>query len=163
MDGTISILIITNALYSIPIYAPSKSQPRSLKHTIAGLPLVFAMQFLKILLPWTLTTEIAQFPFLFASWFSLIYLILFKGYKDNYTLGESLMHRPWLFGVAVIVFLLSLQTHQEPALQATIFLYLVGGIILFRNYHLIDKKVICYGSVYILLGIILLFWLLVFL
>ncbi|MHA2384984.1 MAG: hypothetical protein ACXAEE_02100, partial [Candidatus Thorarchaeota archaeon] len=137
----------------------SRSQPRSLKYTGAGLPLVFVMQFLKILLPWTLTTELDQFPLLFASWFSLIYLVLFKGYKANYTIGDSLLHQSRLFGVAVIVFVLSLLIHQEPILQASIFLYLVGGIVLFRNYHLIDKRVILFGSVYISFGIIILFWL----
>ncbi|MHA2003114.1 MAG: UbiA family prenyltransferase [Candidatus Thorarchaeota archaeon] len=177
--GILCILIITNALYSIPILTPSKSQsgqhvddqetrmldmtrPRSLKYTIVGLPLVFIMQFLKILLPWTLTTELAMFPFLFASGFSLIYLVLFKGYKTNYTIGESIMHKPRLFGAAAIVFVLSMLIHREPMLQASIFLYLVAGIALFRNSRLIDKKVIFLGSVYILLGIVILFWLIPF-
>ncbi|MHA2020812.1 MAG: hypothetical protein ACW96N_03805, partial [Candidatus Thorarchaeota archaeon] len=177
--GILCILIITNALYSIPILTPSKSKsgqhdddqetrmlditrPRSLKYTIVGLPLVFIMQFLKILLPWTLTTELAMFPFLFASGFSLLYLVLFKGYKTNYTIGESIMHKPRSFGAAVIVFVLSMLIHQEPMLQASIFLYLVAGIALFRNSRLIDKKVIFLGSVYILLGIVFLFWLIPF-
>ena len=157
--GAISVLIITNALYSIPILPPSKTQPTlhetdqqnrgSLKHTIAGLPLVFVMQFLKMLLPWTLTTNLAQFPFLFASGFSLTYIVIFKGYKANLTIGESITKEAQLFSAAVIVFVLSLLIHQEPVLQASIFFYLLAGIALFRNLHLIDKKVILLSPVYI--------------
>jgi hypothetical protein len=178
MFGILCILIFTNALYSIPIVTPLKSQsaqdddeethmldltrPRSLKYTIVGLPLVFIMQFLKILLPWTLTTDLSMFPFLFASGFSLLYLVLFKGYKTNYTIGESIIHKPRLFGAAVIIFVLSMLIHQEPMLQASILLYLAAGIALFRNSRFIDKKVIFLGSVYILLGIVILFWLIPF-
>ena len=164
--GAISILIITNALYSIPILALSNTQvahPKSLKYTIAGLPLVFIMQFLKMLLPWTLATELTQFPFLFASGFSLTYLVIFKGYKANYTIGESITNGAPLFGAAVIVFVLSMLIHQEPVLQASIFFYLLAGIALFRNSHLVDKKVIMLSPVYIVLGVIILYWLVLFL
>jgi hypothetical protein len=171
--GAVSVLIIINALYSIPILVPSKTQPapyetdnqdpRSLKHTIAGLPLVFVMQFLKILLPWTLTTELTKFPFLFACGFSLTYLVIFKGYKANYTIGESIIHEAQLFGAAVILFALSMLIHQEPVLQASVFLYLLAGIALFRSLCLVDKKVILLSPIYILLGIIILYCLVLFL
>ena len=171
--GAVSALIIINALYSIPILVLSKTQPsphgtnnqdpRSLKHTIAGLPLVFVMQFLKILLPWTLTTELTQFPFLFACGFSLTYLVIFKGYKANYTIGESIIHEAQLFGAAVVLFALSMLTHQEPVLQASVFLYLLAGIVLFRGLRLVDKKVILLSPIYILLGIIILYCLVLFL
>ncbi|MHA2356306.1 MAG: UbiA family prenyltransferase [Candidatus Thorarchaeota archaeon] len=156
--GVLCVLIISNAFYSVPIVTP-----RSLKYTILGLPLVFVMQFLKLLLPWTLTTELVQFPFLFASGFSLLYLVLFRGYKANRTIGESIMQRPKLFCAAVLVFVLSMLTHQEPVLQASIFLYLAAGIVLFRNLRLIDNRTILLGSVYIALGVILLYCLILFL
>jgi 4-hydroxybenzoate polyprenyltransferase len=156
--GTLCILLIINAFYSIPIAAS-----RSLKYTILGLPLVFIMQFLKMLLPWTLTAELAQFPYLFASGFSLLYLVLFRGYKADRTIGESIIHMPQLFGAGVIVFLLSILIHQEPVLQLSIFLYLVAGIVLFRNSRLIDNKTILLGSVYIALGVIILYSLVLFL
>ncbi|MFX1544476.1 MAG: hypothetical protein ACFFCR_15825, partial [Promethearchaeota archaeon] len=165
--GAVSVLIIINALYSIPLLMLSGTQPaphetddqdrRSLKHTIAGLPLVFVMQFLKILLPWTLTTELAQFPFLFACGFSLTYLVIFKGYKANYTIGESIIHEAQLFGAAVILFALSMLVHQKPVLQASVLLYLLAGIALFRGLRLVDKKVILLSPIYILLGIIILY------
>ncbi|MFW9801973.1 MAG: UbiA family prenyltransferase [Candidatus Thorarchaeota archaeon] len=165
--AAVSVLIIINALYSIPILVLSKTQPapnetdkqnrRSLKYTIAGLPLVFVMQFLKLLLPWTLTTELTKFPFLFACGFSLTYLVIFKGYKANYTIGESIIHEAQLFGAAVVFFVLSMLMHQGPVLQASVFLYLLAGIALFRNLRLVDKKVILLSPIYILLGIIILY------
>ncbi|MHA2066569.1 MAG: UbiA family prenyltransferase [Candidatus Thorarchaeota archaeon] len=177
--GILSIVIIINILYSIPIVTSSRSKsalheadprnhtldtkrPTSLKYTIAGLPLIFVMQFLKILLPWTVTKELTHFPFLFALGFSFTYMVLFKGYKTNRTVGESVMHEPLLFGAAVLVFVLSMFVHPEPILQASILLYLVAGIVVFRNFRLIDKKVIILSPIYILLGVIILFWLIIF-
>jgi 4-hydroxybenzoate polyprenyltransferase len=158
--GILSILIIINALYSIPLF--SLSSKRSFKHSIAALPLVSAMQILKLLLPWTVTANLAQFPFLFALGFSLLYVVLFKGYKRNLTLGESVTHEPLLFSASALIFCLSLLVHSEPIFQASIFLYLFAGIIIFRNFRLIDRKVIILSPVYILLGVIILFMLILF-
>ncbi len=169
--GIVSILIIINALYSIPIFSLSnkrsllqesqdnKTHPISFKHSIAALPLISAMQILKLLLPWAFTTNLTQFPFLFALGFSLMYVVLFKGYKKNLTLGESVTHEPLLFCATALIFCLSLLVHSQPILQASIFLYLFAGIVIFRNFRLIDKRVIILSPVYVLLGIIILFWL----
>jgi hypothetical protein len=168
--GIVIMLIIINAFYSIPIFSlsspfllqesqESRVRPTSLKHSIAALPLVSAMQILKLLLPWTLTTNLAQFPFLFALGFSLLYVVIFKGYKKNLALGESVKHEPQLIGAAALSFCLSMLVHSGPILQASIFLYLFVGIAIFRNFRLIDKTVIILSPVYILLGVIILFWL----
>ncbi|MFX0108218.1 MAG: UbiA family prenyltransferase [Candidatus Hodarchaeota archaeon] len=167
--GIMCFLIIINALYSIPILSfgsnrfflleshQDTNHPVSFKYTIAGLPMVLVMQILKILLPWTITTNLVRFPFLFALGFSLIYLVLFRGYKKNLTVGRSVISEPLLFGMAAIFFLLSMFVHPEPMIQASIFLYIVAGIILFRNSRLIDKKVVSMSPAYIALGIIILF------
>ncbi|MFW9966306.1 MAG: UbiA family prenyltransferase [Candidatus Thorarchaeota archaeon] len=177
--GILSFLIIINALYSIPIVTLSRSRltphetdqqdnthditrPISFKHTIAGLPLVFVMQFLKILLPWTITPELVHFPFLFAVGFSLTYVVLFKGYKMDRTVGESVTHEPLLFSAAVIVFILSMLVHPEPILQASIFFYLLAGVIFFRKHHLVDKTVIILSPVYIIVGVLILFWMILY-
>ena len=175
----VSILIIINALYSIPLTSlttirgiMSKSgvktqeldtlQRISFKHTIAALPLVFAMQFLKILLPWTITPQLAQFPLLFGIGFSLFYVVFFKGYKANQTIGESVIHEPLLFSTAVSIFILSMLVHQGPILQASIFLYLLAGIALFRNFHFIDRKLLFLSPIYIAIGVVFFFWLILF-
>ncbi|MFX1369416.1 MAG: UbiA family prenyltransferase [Promethearchaeota archaeon] len=171
--GFLSTLILVNALYSVPIASLSARQtisdgsrqqnqeydygrPTSFKHSILGLPLVLVMQFLKMLLPWTITTQLAQFPFLFALGFSLVYVVLFKGYKKNQTVGESVVRELLLFGLATIVFILSMLIHPKPIFQASIVLYLVAGMALFRNFRLIDKRVIILSPVYIGLGLVFL-------
>ena len=177
--GILSFLIILNVLYSIPLVTFPRSpsaqyetdqqnnrleiiRPTSFKHTIAGLPLVFVMQFLKILLPWTITPQLIHFPFLFAVGFSLTYVVLFKGYKMNRTIGGSVISEPLLFSASVIFFFLSMLVHPEPIIQASIFLYLLTGVVFFRKHHLVDKTVIILSPVYIIVGVLTLFWLILY-
>ncbi len=171
--GFTLILILVNVFYSVPIASLSAKQsipdgfhqqnqefdygrPTSFKHSILGLPLILVMQFLKMLLPWTITAQLAQFPFLFALGFSLVYVVLFKGYKKNQTVGESVVQELPLFGLGTIVFVLSMLIHPKPVLQVSIVLYLIAGISLCRNFRLIDKWVIILSPVYIGLGLVFL-------
>lgn len=157
-------LVLINMIYSIPLTNITKQSQdeeltRSLKHTILGPPLVLLMQLLKIFLPWTISAEVMQFPALFAVGFSLVYVILFKGYKEYQTIGESVKQAPFSFGVAIVVFVLSMSMYPEPLVQASIVLYILAGIIFFRNSHLTDRRILLLSPIYILLGIMILFYL----
>lgn len=153
--GVICILILANILYSAP--------PSRLKHTVLGLPLVLAMQLLKILLPWTLTAQLVQFPTLFVLGFSVIYLIIFQGYKQQKTIGESVRNESLLFGFSITMFIGSVLLYQGPSFQIFIISYLLAGIAFFRNSYLIDRRVLVLSPVYVLTGIIVLFLMLVYL
>jgi hypothetical protein len=160
----ICLLLFLNVIYSIPLTKPRSSsmeyaRPRSLKHTILGLPLVLLMQLLKVFLPWTISSEMMHFPTLFVIGLSLIYCVLFKGYKEKRTIGSSIKHEPLIFSTAIIVFLLSMSMYPQPILQASILIYLLVGILFFRNSYLIEKKVLILSPIYIFLGIIFLFYL----
>ncbi|MFW9954317.1 MAG: UbiA family prenyltransferase [Candidatus Thorarchaeota archaeon] len=160
--STICSLIFINLLYSTPsIHIKNKSleeiSPRSLKYTLLGLPLVLFMQILKIFLPWTITTEMTQFPILFAFGFSVIYIIIFKGYKEYLTIGESVRHMSGSFSAAIAVFALSMLIYPEPLAQAIIIGYILLGILFFNDSYLTDRKVLLLSPVYIFLGIIFLF------
>ena len=157
-------LVLINMIYSIPLtnitkQSQDEEHTRSLKHTILGPPLVLLMQLLKIFLPWTISAEVMQFPALFAVGFSLVYVILFKGYKEYQTIGESVKQAPFSFGVAIVVFVLSMSMYPEPLVQASIVLYILAGIIFFRNSHLTDRRILLLSPIYILLGIMILFYL----
>ncbi|MFX1560532.1 MAG: UbiA family prenyltransferase [Promethearchaeota archaeon] len=157
-------LILINLIYSIRLtnvrnQSLEDVRPKSLKHTTFGLPLVFLMQLLKIFLPWTINTGVLQFPVLFAIGFSLLYVILFKGYKEYRTIGESVMQAPFSFGFSSAFFISSMTLYPEPLVQALIVLYIFAGIVLFRNSHFTDRKVLLFSPVYILLGILALFYL----
>ena len=157
-------LVFVNLFYSIPL-AGIRNQslgvtyPRSLKHTLFGPVLVLLMQLLKIFLPWTISTDVIQFPVLFAVGFSLLYIILFKGYKEYCTIGDSVKQAPLLLAAIVVAFLLSMIVHSEPIGQGAIVLYVFAGIALFRNSHLTDRKVLLLSPVYIFLGIVALLYL----
>ncbi|MHA1963932.1 MAG: UbiA family prenyltransferase [Candidatus Thorarchaeota archaeon] len=156
-------LVFINMIYSIPLtritnQSLEEMSPRSLKHTILGPPLVLLMQLLKIFLPWTISTEVMRFPVLFAVGFSFIYVILFKGYKEYRTIGESVKQTPFSFGIAVAFFASSMSMYPEPLVQALIVLYIFAGIVFFRNSHLTDRRVLLLSPIYILLGIIVLFY-----
>ncbi len=155
--GTVCGLIIVNVLYSAPMIRPDEDEARSLKHTVAGPLLILTMQFLKILLPWTLGAELSTFPILFALGFALLYLIIFRGYKENETIGRSLVEKPILSAVTIVVFLASLFIHPEPLFQALILMYLLFGILLFWRSHLIDRKVLRLAPFYVILGVIILY------
>ena len=157
-------LVLINMIYSIPLtnitkQSQDEEHPRRLKHTILGPPLVLLMQLLKIFLPWTISAEVMQFPALFAVGFSLVYVILFKGYKEYQTIGESVKQAPFSFGVAIVVFVLSMSMYPKPLVQASIVLYILAGIIFFRNSHLTDRRILLLSPIYILLGIMILFYL----
>lgn len=158
----VSSLVFTNLIYSIPL-ASIRNQsledvrPKSLKQTILGLPLVLLMQILKIFLPWTFSRQVIQFPVLFAIGFSFVYAILFKGYKEYQTIGESVMQAPYSFGLSSAFFISSMSLYPEPLVQASIVIYIFAGIVFFRNSHLTDRRVLLLSPVYILLGIIILF------
>jgi 4-hydroxybenzoate polyprenyltransferase len=153
--GVICILFFSNILYSSPLYG--------LKRTVLGLPLVLIMQILKIFLPWTVSAEFIQFPTLFVLSFSLIYLIIFQGYKERKTIGESTRNEPVLFRISIAIFVASVLLYPYPLFQICIMCYLLAGIVFFRNSHLIDRKVLMLSPLYILLGVILLFYLLAYL
>jgi 4-hydroxybenzoate polyprenyltransferase len=158
-------LVFINLIYSIPLTSIRNQKledvrPKSLKHTTLGLPLVLLMQLLKIFLPWTVSTQVMQFPILFVIGFSLIYVIIFKGYKEYRTIGESVMQAPFSFGFASAFFISSMSLYPEPLVQALIVLYIFAGIIVFRNSHLTDRRVLLLSPIYILLGIFVLFFLL---
>ena len=157
-------LVFINMIYSIPLSGISnksleEATLRSLKHTILGLPLVFLMQLLKIFLPWTISQAAFQFPILFAVAFSLLYVILFKGYKEYLTIGESIKQTPISFGAVVVVFVLSMSMYPNPIVQASVVLYVLAGIMSFRNSHLADRRVLLLSPIYILLGILFIFYL----
>ncbi|NIU82637.1 MAG: hypothetical protein GWN64_03960 [Candidatus Thorarchaeota archaeon] len=158
-------LILINLIYSIRLTNIRKQsledlRPKSLKHTTFGLPLVFLMQLLKILLPWTIGAGLMHFPVLFVIGFSLLYVILFKGYKEYQTIGESVIQAPFAFGFASAFFISSMTLYPEPLVQAAIVLYLLAGIVFFRNSYLADRKVLLLSPIYIFLGILVLFYLL---
>ncbi len=100
-----------------------------------------------------------QFPVLFAVGFSLIYVILFKGYKEYWTIGESIKQTPFSFGIAIAVFVLSMSMYPEPLVQASIVIYIIAGIMFFWNSHLTDKKVLMLSPIYIFIGVVILFYL----
>ena len=160
----VTSLVFINTIYSIPLASITNQSleevsPRSLKHTILGPPLVLLMQLLKIFLPWTISTEVMQFPVLFAVGFSLIYVILFKGYKEYRTIGESIKQAQFSFGIAIAIFVLSMSMYPEPLVQASIVIYIIAGIMFFWNSHLTDKKVLMLSPIYIFLGVVILFYL----
>ncbi len=160
----VSSLVFINMIYSIPLTTNTNQSieevsPRRLKHTMFGPFLVFLMQFLKIFLPWTFNTEVMQFPVLFAIGFSLVYVILFKGYKEYRTIGESVKQTPFSFCFAIVVFLLSMSIYPEPLVQASIVLYIIAGIMFFWNSHITDRRILLLSPIYILLGILILFYL----
>ena len=159
----VSLLVLINLIYSIQLasirnQSLSDVPPKSLKHTTLGLPLVLLMQILKIFLPWTISNQVMQFPVLFTIGFSFIYAILFKGYKEYRTIGESVMQAPFSFGFASAFFISSMSIYPEPLSQASIVIYILAGIVFFRNSHLTDRKVLLLSPIYILLGIIVLFY-----
>jgi len=149
-------LLLVNVIYSAPLIASERTGFLRLKHTLMGWPLVLMMQFLKMLLPWTTTAQLVNFPFLFASGFSLLYIILFRGYKENQTVGESITNEPILPIVTATVFLSSLLAHPEPFLQAMILGYLLIGIAFFWSLRLIDQRVLKLAPLYIIFGVIIL-------
>ncbi len=160
----VSSLVFINMIYSIPLTSITNQSleevsPRRLKHTILGPPLILLMQLLKIFLPWTISIEVMQFPVLFAVGFSLIYVILFKGYKEYRTIGESIKQTPFSFGITIAVFVLSMSMYPEPLVQASIVIYIITGIMFFWNSHLTDKKVLMLSPIYIFLGVVILFYL----
>jgi 4-hydroxybenzoate polyprenyltransferase len=150
-------LLVVNLIYSAPLITRKRTGPIKLKHTLLGWPLVLMMQFLKMLLPWTTTTQLARFPILFAFGFSLLYIILFKGYKEYQTVGGSIKNEPVLTIVTIAVFLSSLLVHPEPLLQAMILAYLLVGIAFFWGSRLVDQRVLKLAPFYIILGVIILF------
>jgi 4-hydroxybenzoate polyprenyltransferase len=159
----VSSLVFINLIYSISLtslrkQSPEDVRPKRLKHTNLGLALVILMQLLKIFLPWTLSLQVMQFPVLFAIGFSFIYAILFKGYKEYCTIGESVMQAPFFFGFASAFFISSMSLYPEPLIQASIVIYILAGIVFFRNSHPTDRRVLLLSPVYILLGIIILFF-----
>lgn len=160
----VSSLIFINLIYSIPLTNIRKKsledvRSKSLKHTTLGLPLVILLQLLKIFLPWTISTQVMQFPILFAIGFSLIYAILFKGYKEYRTIGESVMQAPFSFGFAGAFFISSISMYPEPFVQGAIVLYIFAGIVFFRNSHLTDRRVLLFSPIYIFLGVVVLLYL----
>jgi 4-hydroxybenzoate polyprenyltransferase len=160
----VSLLIFINLIYSIPLTNIRKKsledvRSKSLKHTTLGLPLVILLQLLKIFLPWTISTQVMQFPILFAIGFSLIYAILFKGYKEYRTIGESVMQAPFSFGFAGAFFISSISMYPEPFVQGAIVLYIFAGIVFFRNSHLTDRRVLLFSPIYIFLGVVVLLYL----
>ena len=155
--GVVCSLIVVNVLYSAPLVTDDDARSRSLKHTFAGAPLILIMQLLKILLPWTLGADLLTFPLFFALGFSLLYLIIFRGYKESETIGRSVVQRPILSVVTIAVFLISLCLHPEPLFQAVMLMYLLFGILLFWRFRLLDKKVLRLAPFYIILGVVILF------
>jgi hypothetical protein len=156
------LLVFLNLIYSILSDNIRKQSledvhPKSLKHTNLGLALVTIMQILKIFLPWTFGNHLLQFPVLFAIGLSFIYAILFKGYKEYLTIGQSVIQAPFFFGFAGAFFISSVSLYPEPFSQASIVVYILAGIVLFRNSHLTERRVLLLSPVYIFLGIILLF------
>ncbi|MFW9891948.1 MAG: UbiA family prenyltransferase [Candidatus Thorarchaeota archaeon] len=155
-------LVFINLIYSVPsAYIRHWSQEenlqaKSLKQTILGIPLILLMQSLKILLPWTLSNQVIQFPILFAIGFSFLYIVIFKGYKEYLTIGQSVVRAPFFFGFAVAFFIASMSLYPAPLIQASIVTYLLVGIVVFRNSHITDRRVLLLSPVYILLGIIIL-------
>ena len=158
-------LILINIMYSVPLTNIRKqsiedARSKSLKHTTLGLPLVFLMQLLKIFLPWTISTGLMHFPVLFVIGFSFLYVILFKGYKEYRTIGESVKQAPFTFGFASAFFISSMSLYPEPFVQASIILYILAGIVFFRNSFLTDRRVLFLSPIYIFLGILVLLYLL---
>jgi len=156
------LLVLMNLIYSVSSARIRKQgvedvRLRSFKHTNLGLTLVTLMQILKIFLPWTFIEQVFQFPVLFAIGFSLVYAILFKGYKEYLTIGQSVMQAPFFFGFACAFFISSMSLYPEPVIQTALVLYILTGIVYFRNSHLTDRRVLLQSPVYILLGIIILF------
>lgn len=160
--GTVSSLVIVNLLYSAPLSSRENGGHLRLKHTAFGLPLVLVMQFLKIFLPWTITIELFSFPYLFALGFSCLYLVLFKGYKRNLTVGESFKHETILTIATFVILVLSMLVHQGPIVQAMILGYLLAGVAIFWKSRLIDRRVILVSPFYILLGVIALLYLMTY-
>lgn len=158
----VSSLVLINFIYSFPL-AHVRNQSKGvhiggLKQTILGPFLVLLMQVLKIFLPWTISSEMMQYPVLFAVGFSLLYVIIFRGYKEYLTIGQSFKQAPFSFGAAIIIFILSANLYPEPLVQASIVIYILAGVLFFRNSHLTDRRVLILSPIYILLGIIFLFF-----
>ena len=161
---TVSSLVLINFIYSFPL-ARFRNQSKEglhvggLKQTILGPFLILLMQVLKIFLPWTISSEMIQFPVLFAVGFSLLYVIIFRGYKEYLTIGQSFKQAPFSFGIAVTLFILSANLYPEPLVQSSIFIYILAGVLFFRNSHLTDRRVLILSPIYILLGIFFIFYL----
>ncbi len=151
----ICMLIFMNSLYTIP--------PIRLKQTVFGLPLVLIMQMMKFLLPWSISPNLNQFPTLFVLSFSLLYLIVFIGYKQNKTIGASIKEEPVILGLSIVVLFTSALVYSNPLLQLAIMAYLFAGIIFFHDVHLTDRKVIKWSPIYIFLGVLLLIYLITYL
>ncbi len=156
-------LVFINLLYSIPLKNVRNQSiegvhARQLKQTMVGSPLVLLIQLLKIFLPWTISAEVVHFPVLFAIGSSLFYVIIFRGYKEYLTIGQSVKQAPFSFGIAIIVFVLSANMYPEPLVQSSIVAYILAGVVFFRNSHLTDRRVLLLSPVYIFLGIIILFF-----
>ena len=77
-----------------------------------------------------------------------------SGYKQNKTIGASISKEPFLFGVSILVLITSMMLHSNPLFQAAIMLYLLAGIVCFRNEHLTERMVIILSPFYILLGVV---------
>ncbi|MFX0046264.1 MAG: UbiA family prenyltransferase, partial [Candidatus Hermodarchaeota archaeon] len=155
-SGVVCTLFIVNVLYSAPLVSDGRTRSRSLKHTVAGLPLVLIMQLLKILLPWTIGAELLTFPLFFALGFSLMYLVFFRGYKKNVTVGESILHERLLSILTVVVFSISFCVHPQPLLQFLVLVYILAGIVFFWSSRLIDQRVLKVAPIYIIIGVIIL-------
>jgi 4-hydroxybenzoate polyprenyltransferase len=155
--GVVFSLFVVNVLYSAPLVSDGDAGYRSLKHTSAGAPLILIMQFLKILLPWTLGAYLLTFPLFFVLGFSLMYLIIFRGYKESETIGQSIVRKPILSVVTIAVFLMSLYLHPEPLFQVAMLMYLLFGILLFWRFRLVDKRVLRLAPLYIILGVVILY------
>ena len=169
---TMIALLLVNALYSVPLLprrivepnsddselTPERAQRISLKYTAVGLPLVLIMQMLKILLPWTINADLTRFPVVFALGFSILYIVIFKGYKAGMTIGESIRHERGLATTAILVFIISMFVHPEQILQAMMIVYLMVGILIFWRFRLTDRTVIILSPIYIGLGVFGLFY-----
>jgi 4-hydroxybenzoate polyprenyltransferase len=154
-------LVAINIFYSLQLTTirnqnMDDASPRRLKHTTFGLSLILLMQSLKIFLPWTFSTHIVQFPVLFVIGFSIIYVILFKGYKEYLTIGESVIQAPLYLGFASAFFISSMGIYPEPLGQSLIVIYILAGIVFFWNFHITDRRILLLSPIYILLGIIIL-------
>ncbi|MHA2374446.1 MAG: hypothetical protein ACXAEB_15675 [Candidatus Thorarchaeota archaeon] len=82
-----------------------------------------------------------------------MYLVFFKGYKENKTVGECIKQAPILALLTALIFVLSFVVHAEPILQAMILTYLLAGIAFFWKSRFTDRKVIVLGSIYIIVGV----------
>lgn len=152
----VASLLLVNLIYSAPLFASERTGPIRQKQTLMAWPLILTMQFLKMVLPWTTTAQLVRFPYLFAFGFSLLYVILFKGYKEDQTVGGSITNKPVHTMVVVTIFLSSLLLHPEPFLQMLILGYLLVGIAIFWSSSIISKRVLRLAPFYIIFGVAIL-------